>query len=687
MADKETDEELARKKQAEAEIFGKTLGFTHTPSPEELERTVILNPINPPSEEPVAQDFESTVRFSNFDALVDSDSESASPSQSPAPQSPASQAPASQASTPQSPASQPPAQPTPAAKPAPTSKPAAPAAPQATTPQAPQAKTAALASPTPPAAKPTPPVIPPAAELDLSDHDFGSLDPELSMDIVSPEPEPIINEPPAVEPPAIESSSVNTEAKADTLAGIPDAAPAEVTPAGDFDSGAALDELDELLKMDVPEIEENPVSEEKESAETDAPADTANKAAAEPEWDMSFLEENEKDEDEKYGDEKDDGLDMTVGSMPTVQLGAADMTMGDDLLSPIDEEDDELAKASINDQASDAETNDAADSQSDDLIDLSGLEASLETDEDQKAETSAAATSTDEGSIQQESQGSEQQTFEEFEEETPAVSDLGEPEDVVEDDSAEAESDVDKAAKEEQPSASESVQVESAPVAALAEQVEPAAQEAVSPPAEQKRGGSGFAIFLSLLALAGAGASYWFSQGPAGEGSQLEVELAQTADRVSLLEANNRELGTRINALTQKNEELEQQLGDLTRVVANRSTAAQKKSVNRKTPVIKPSTPVKPIVKAKTEAKTPTVAKPKGWVINLTSVSSAESAQQEVARLQLLGVKAQSIRTEARGKIWYRIRVAGFATREEAQAQAELLGESLNIPDIWVGKP
>jgi len=74
------------------------------------------------------------------------------------------------------------------------------------------------------------------------------------------------------------------------------------------------------------------------------------------------------------------------------------------------------------------------------------------------------------------------------------------------------------------------------------------------------------------------------------------------------------------------------------------------------------------------------------WVINITSVSNPESADQEVTRLQGMGIKAESSRAVSKGKVWYRVRVAGFGSHDEANAARPSLETQLGIHDTWVGQ-
>jgi len=75
----------------------------------------------------------------------------------------------------------------------------------------------------------------------------------------------------------------------------------------------------------------------------------------------------------------------------------------------------------------------------------------------------------------------------------------------------------------------------------------------------------------------------------------------------------------------------------------------------------------------------------RGWVVNITSVSDQESAYQEVARLRRMGINAESVRAVSNGRVWFRIRVPGFATDHEARAQRGALEAQLGIRDTWVG--
>lgn len=75
-----------------------------------------------------------------------------------------------------------------------------------------------------------------------------------------------------------------------------------------------------------------------------------------------------------------------------------------------------------------------------------------------------------------------------------------------------------------------------------------------------------------------------------------------------------------------------------------------------------------------------------GWVLNITSVSDQESAYQEVNRLRSMGINAESSRAVSDGRIWYRIRIPGFNSHDEAVRARPGLESRLGIRDTWVGQ-
>jgi cell division septation protein DedD len=84
------------------------------------------------------------------------------------------------------------------------------------------------------------------------------------------------------------------------------------------------------------------------------------------------------------------------------------------------------------------------------------------------------------------------------------------------------------------------------------------------------------------------------------------------------------------------------------------------------------------------------IAQPKpssgNWIIYLASVSNPKSADQEVTRLGKMDIKAEVSRFESKGKVWYRIQVPGYASRDEAINARPALEEKLGTSGTWVGQ-
>ncbi len=75
------------------------------------------------------------------------------------------------------------------------------------------------------------------------------------------------------------------------------------------------------------------------------------------------------------------------------------------------------------------------------------------------------------------------------------------------------------------------------------------------------------------------------------------------------------------------------------------------------------------------------------WVVNIASLYSQDAANKELTRLRKIGLDAEVAESVVKGKPIYRIRVAGFTSRAEAQLQKEQLASKHGIKDAWVHKP
>lgn len=74
------------------------------------------------------------------------------------------------------------------------------------------------------------------------------------------------------------------------------------------------------------------------------------------------------------------------------------------------------------------------------------------------------------------------------------------------------------------------------------------------------------------------------------------------------------------------------------------------------------------------------------WVLNLASSRSASKASHELSRIRALGIDAESVAIDVKGKTWTRIRVTGYTSKHDAQLAITELTEKTGLQHIWVGK-
>jgi len=200
------------------------------------------------------------------------------------------------------------------------------------------------------------------------------------------------------------------------------------------------------------------------------------------------------------------------------------------------------------------------------------------------------------------------------------------------------------------------------------------AKESAAPPATQPR--ADLATVLALVGIIGALGALWMVFGLSGRMDQLESQLgAMQNNRATLNQRKD------IASLNQRVDELG------TQFAAHLKAIAQTKEASPAPDVEKPAAPVPVATKPVVTAMKPAMDSGHGqWVVNLTSLSHAAAADNEVTRLKKLGIRAESIKVMTQGKTWYRIRVPGFANAKEADRQRRLLGNRLGIRDTWIGK-
>ena len=75
------------------------------------------------------------------------------------------------------------------------------------------------------------------------------------------------------------------------------------------------------------------------------------------------------------------------------------------------------------------------------------------------------------------------------------------------------------------------------------------------------------------------------------------------------------------------------------------------------------------------------------WILNLSSVfSNKEDSHKELKRIIDSGIKAQIKPITVNNKVWYRIRVWGFSSKQEAQDHSEIVKEKTGIKKFWISR-
>jgi len=189
------------------------------------------------------------------------------------------------------------------------------------------------------------------------------------------------------------------------------------------------------------------------------------------------------------------------------------------------------------------------------------------------------------------------------------------------------------------------------------------------------------AAALGLLGMIGASGALWIDSDLSKRMDQLESRLAGL-QRHAVTPAPDKSIASLNKRLDELN----------ARITARFKAIARTRATNPVAEAKKPPAPlpeaIKPIkIKPAVAAMTPAVDSGRGpWVVNLTSLSHATAANNEVARLKGFGIRAEVIKIETQGKTWYRIRVPGFASAEKAERQRKILTGQLNIQDTWISK-
>ncbi|MDX8401150.1 MAG: SPOR domain-containing protein [Mariprofundaceae bacterium] len=212
-------------------------------------------------------------------------------------------------------------------------------------------------------------------------------------------------------------------------------------------------------------------------------------------------------------------------------------------------------------------------------------------------------------------------------------------------------------------------------------------------PAERPKGHAG--ALLALLALLVAGGAGWLAFQERQRADRLEARLQQM-ERTALRQAETTSTAASVSTIENRLNDLQRQLDDLTRVISSRLMPPPKGTDEPPAsggPAPRTATPPAPT--AARAAATTATSKPTpassgqgagDWIVNISSTTSEAAAQRELKRMRALGVQAEAVPVEIRGRTWYRIRISGLPDKAAASARAREVAEKLGIGDIWISR-
>jgi cell division septation protein DedD len=207
------------------------------------------------------------------------------------------------------------------------------------------------------------------------------------------------------------------------------------------------------------------------------------------------------------------------------------------------------------------------------------------------------------------------------------------------------------------------------------------------------------AIAVIALLLLGAG-GYGVMQQRAAMQEEIRVlqariatssgpdETAASREERRNLEQHNAELTATVAELQMEMRAIKDTAAGLESQLAERQVSAETESVQAPAPT--PEKISKPAPKPPAQAKvTPPVSSDNGtggnWFVNFSSYSNKNTANTWAARLKPSSGKVIVAAGEKNGATFYRVRVVGLKSKEQAQATARVLEQEYDLSQLWVG--
>jgi len=177
----------------------------------------------------------------------------------------------------------------------------------------------------------------------------------------------------------------------------------------------------------------------------------------------------------------------------------------------------------------------------------------------------------------------------------------------------------------------------------------------------------------------------------------MDEKMGQVDERITKLATRLASFGVmsggssdpKVDALDNRTARLEQLISDIKEQIGHlRNTMATKQSrpvavgnVVKSKPQPKANPKPKPRIKAKPVSAINSGGK---WFVNLTSHSNQKSAQRQVQQMKKLGITAQSKQVVVKGSTYFRVRIAGFASKAKSNAFKAMLAKKHHISDSWI---
>jgi len=168
-----------------------------------------------------------------------------------------------------------------------------------------------------------------------------------------------------------------------------------------------------------------------------------------------------------------------------------------------------------------------------------------------------------------------------------------------------------------------------------------------------------------------------FSRPVLGEDVQMQRTERKLLEMQERLASMQERLSTKDKQIAELTHLVAEQAIQQKKIAVKKSASAVKKQVKQPVASFQPITSTRKVVKKK----------PTGWVIVIASVATRAAANKALKGLKANGVHAEVKPTMVKGKPWFRIRVSGFSSRQEANVKKAYLEKQHGIKGTWIHKP